>query len=191
MLAVFRLDGIGRAEMADTHPAQALDVIKRVEMMCDFLKNPIITQAIENGVPVTMPRLPGALGFDIPLWVGLGMVGIWASLDAFAERAGLPGAICETCQGRTCIRARFDNRLQDDEERSSFAEIEDIRHLYAHNFAGHADEQYFWRPRHVLASGTQTKLASGAEFDGKRLQLDLSDLRFYSSFAQKVLSRFS
>jgi hypothetical protein len=61
--------------MADTHPAQALDVIKRVEMMCDFLKNPIITQAIENGVPVTMPRLPGALGFDIPLWVGLGMVG--------------------------------------------------------------------------------------------------------------------
>ena len=51
--------------MADTHPAQALDVIKRVERMCDFLKNPIITQAIENGVPVTMPRLPGALGFDV------------------------------------------------------------------------------------------------------------------------------
>jgi hypothetical protein len=136
--------------------------------MCNFLKNPIITQAIENGVPVTTPRLPGALGFDVPLWVGFGMVGIWAALDALAERAGLPGANCELCQGRTCIRARFDDRLQDNEERSSFAEIEDIRHLYAHNFAGHADEQYFSRPRHVLARGTQTELASGAEFNGER-----------------------
>ena len=177
--------------MADTRPAQALDVIKRVERMCDFLKNPIITQAIENGVPVTMPRLPGALGFDVPLWVGFGMVGIWAALDAFAERAGLPGANCETCQGRTCIRARFDDRLEDNEERRSFAEIEDIRHLYAHNFAGHADKQDFSRPRHVFASKTQTELASGARFNGERLQLDLIDLRFYSSIAQNVLSRFS
>jgi hypothetical protein len=73
--------------MADMNPGRALDVVRRVEMMCDFIENPAVRSAVEQAVPVTMPRAPGALGFDIPLWVGLGIVGLWAALDGLAERA--------------------------------------------------------------------------------------------------------
>ena len=160
-------------------------------MLSDFLENPAVRTAVEQAVPVTMPPAPGSLGFDVPLWVGLGIVGIWAALDAFAERDGLSESRCEVCGTRGCIRARFGGHLQDDEERASFAEIEDIRHLYAHNFAGHADKLYFSRPRHVLACGKQTPLSSGGQFNGQRLQLDLPNLQFYSRIAQKILKRFS
>jgi phosphate/sulfate permease len=34
----------------------------------------------------------------------------------------------------------------------SLGELEDLRQLYAHNYAGEADDVYFERRRHVLAS---------------------------------------
>jgi hypothetical protein len=104
--------------------------------------------------------------------------------DIFAQRSP------RNHEGKTAW-LRFNGHLQNDEERASFAEIEDIRHLYAHNFAGHADKLYFCRRRHVLALGKPTALISGGQFNGERLQLDLPHLRFYSQAAQKVLNRFS
>ena len=70
--------------MADRNPQRAIGVVDRVEMMCNFLETQAVRDAVAAAVPVTMPRAPGALGFDIPLWVGLGCVGLWAALDAFA-----------------------------------------------------------------------------------------------------------
>jgi hypothetical protein len=175
--------------MADTNPARAIELVKRIAMMCDFLENPIIMQAIENGVPVTMPRLPGALGFDIPLWVGLGTVGLWAALDAFSERAGLRRINCKVCK-RVCVLGRF-APYAEEKETSTLGELDDFRHHYAHNFAGEADATYFNKKRHVLASGTTTQLTCGAQFNGQRLHLDLSQLRFYSRTVQNVLERFS
>src|SRR5260221_8494701 len=108
--------------MTDRNPGRALGVVRRVEIMCDFIENPAIRTAIEQAVPVTMPRAPGALGFDISLWVGLGMVGLWAALDGFFERAALPDLLCTTC-GRHCIPARFAAHTHGSEGRS-LAELE-------------------------------------------------------------------
>ena len=40
--------------------------------------------AIKSHVPVTMPQSVGALGFDGDVWLGLGVVGIWAVAGACA-----------------------------------------------------------------------------------------------------------
>jgi hypothetical protein len=69
-------------------------------------------------------------------------------------------------------------------------QLEDLRHLYAHNYAGEADDEYFARDRHVLAADVPLELTSGAKFDGRRVQLDLPHLRTYSSRVQSVLERF-
>jgi len=174
--------------MADGNPALGIVLAKRIEMMCDFMGHPAIVQAIEDAVPVTMPRLPGALGFDIPLWVGLGTVGLWAALDAFSERAKLSSRECATCK-RICIVARFAPYAEDNEE-SILAELDDFRHLYAHNFAGQLDTTYFNKKRHVLALDTPLQLTCGAQFNGQQLLLDLPHLRFYSTTVQNILERF-
>jgi hypothetical protein len=203
--------------MADANSAQAINQVKCIVGMCDFFDNPSIRRAIDQSVPVSMPPEAGALGFDIPLWVGLGMVGLWAALDAHAERAGLQSK-CSTC-GRKCIVAAYTTKLQG-AECQAFAELEDLRHLYAHNYAGEADDEYFKRRRHIiLKRGVRVQLSCGAIFDGWRLcrkddsarpdltrsnppytvnsprlspqyALNLSDLRKYSHTVQSVLGRF-
>jgi hypothetical protein len=186
LIKIAKLPGL--AIMADKNPSRAITVAQRIEMMCDFLEHPLITQAIENGVPVTMPRSPGSLGFDVPLWVGQGCVGLWAALDAFSERAALPRTACSTC-GRHCIVERFAPHAQGS-ERLILAELDDFRHLYAHNFAGDADAEYFKKPRHVLAPNAAIRLACGAQFNGRQLLLNLADLRFYSKSVRELLERF-
>src|SRR5262249_25961163 len=183
------------------------------------LEHPAIKAAVEQSSPVSMPPDHGSLDFDIPFWVGLGIAGLWAALDAFAERAGLQSK-CPTCK-RKCIVAAYTTKLRG-AERRAFAELEDLRHLYAHNYAGAADEKYFtWRrqQRHVLKRGVRVQLSCGAIFDGWRLcreddsarpdltrsnpqytvnsprlspqyALNLSDLRKYSHTVQSVLGRF-
>ena len=174
--------------MADRNPHRALDVVRRVEMMCDFIENPAIRRAVEQVVPVTMPRAPGALGFDIPLWVGLGTVGVWAALDGFADRAALPKTRCSTCRG-CCLPQRFAAHTQASEGQA-LAELEDLRHLYAHNYGGEADAEYAQRCRHVLVRGSTTQLTVGARFDGQWIQLDLPHLKAYAQVARAVLQRF-
>ena len=113
--------------MADKNPSRALSVVTRIEMMCDFVEHPAIKTAVEQAVPVSMPRLPGALGFDIPLWVGLGTVGLWAALDGFSERADLDRNQCPTCGGR-CIAERFASYVQG-KDRQSLEELEDRQNI--------------------------------------------------------------
>ena len=97
--------------MADKSPTQAVEQVARIESMRDFMNNPAIKAAVEQSVPVSMPAEAGSLGFDIALWVGLGMVGLWAALDAFAERAGLKTK-CSTC-GRQCIVSAYAAKFSD------------------------------------------------------------------------------
>ena len=174
---------------SDSNPARAINVVRRVAMLCDFIEHPGIKSVYDGGQPVSMPPLPGTLGFDVPLWVGLGMVGLWAALDGFAERAALPVPGCPICGSRSCISARFADHVQGSEGRS-IAELEDLRHLYAHNYAGEADDVYFERKRHILAPGTAVPLTCGAQFDGRQARLDLSHLRMYSITVQSMLERF-
>ena len=176
--------------MPDSNPSTALNIVRRIEMMPEFIEHQAIRAAIDQNVPVCMPRAPGALGFDISLWVGLGTVGLWAALDAFFERAALPGpnSPC-TIYGKRCIAARFAPHTQG-KEFESLEELEDLRHLYAHNHAGEVDAEYAKRPRHVLERGTARKLTVGALFDGQRIQLDLSHLRAYAQVVRDVLQRF-
>lgn len=174
--------------MADTNPARALNVVKRVVEMCDFIESPAIRKAVtQEMVPVSMPQVVDAL-VDISVWVGLGTVGLWAALDAFAERADLKKSKCPTCKSKSCISARYDRQGKEGE---MFKELEDLRHLYAHNYAGDADDEYFKRPRHVLDRGVPKQLTCGAQFDGRRLSLNLLHLRQYSITVQSVLVCFT
>lgn len=174
--------------MADRNPDRALDLVRRVEMMCDFIENPAIRAAVQAAVPVTMPHAPGSLGFDIPLWVGLGTVGLWAALDGFAERAALPRRRCNACNTSLCVRSRYAAHVQGNEA-VVLAELEDLRHLYAHNYAGEADAEYFrWR-RHIFTPGTAAQLTCGAQFDGQRIRLDVAHLRAYARTVRDVLGR--
>jgi hypothetical protein len=174
--------------MASLNPAQAISVAQRVEQLCDFFGHSAVQKALE-GIPVSMPPDFGSLGFDRALWVGLGIVGLWAALDAFYERAGLIATKCAVCKRKRCIRARFANYWEGD-ECQALAELEDLRHLYAHNYAGEADDRYFGQkhPRHVLTRDG-VALTCGAQFDGHRADLDLSDLRYYSRTVQTMLGR--
>ena len=168
--------------MADRDPARALDMVKRVVEMCDFIEHPAIQKAVlTKMVPVSMPSDPNSV-LKISNWVGLGTVGLRAALDAFAERASLKGSFpMQFCpQGN---------------EEQSLKELDDIRHLYAHNYAGEADDEYFnfskQRRRCVLKPGTPTRLTCDAQFDGHSLSLDLRHLRYYAETVQTVLERFS
>jgi len=83
----------------------ALNQVRRIEGLCDFLEHPGVQEAAEKHVPVTMPRTVGGLSFDTSLWVGVGIVGLWASLDAYAERR-LANQKCGVCS-RICLEARY------------------------------------------------------------------------------------
>jgi hypothetical protein len=175
--------------MPDTDPTRALLTIQRVGEICDFIDHPAVKRAVEQAVPVTLPRAPDAMGFVTELWAGLGIVGLWAALDGYADRAELTRKRCRICN-RRCISARFADQLEGNEGQI-LNELEDLRHLYAHNLAGEADETYFNHgQRHVLRPGEVVRLSSGAQFDGRRLSLGLHHLRMYSGMAQHLLERF-
>jgi hypothetical protein len=86
--------------------------------------------------------------------------------------------------------ARFTAPYIQGNEGLSLEELEDFRHLYAHNYAGEADDDYFKHARHVLKPNVSIQLTCGVEFHGRRAQLDLPHLRVYSSTVQSVLERF-
>jgi hypothetical protein len=174
--------------MADLNPARAIQLVARIEQLCSFATHPAIETAVEQGVPFPMPKTIGAFGLDVPLWAGLGTVGMWAALDAFAERADLSGTKCSTC-GRFCIPQRFAGHLRGSESQA-LAELEDLRHLYAHNYAGETDDEYWARKRHVLVRGKPIQLAGGGSFDGQRVLLGLPQLKSYAEVARAILERF-
>ena len=88
-----------------------------------------------------------------------------------------------------CMPERFAPYIRGNDGQS-LKELEDLRHLYAHNYAGEADDVYFCHsPRHVLKRDVPVQLTCGAQFDGRRPQLELSHLRWYSCAVQSVLTR--
>jgi hypothetical protein len=132
----------------------AMSQVQRIEGLCNFLEHPGIREAAERHVPVTMPRDVGALGFDRPLWLGLGIVGVWAALDAYAERyLNLEPQQCAKC-GRKCLSSRYGVAGVGQAFSQPLDEIEDLRHLFAHNFAGVADDEYLQKKRHILRRHT-------------------------------------
>ena len=151
---------------------QALRQLEQIEsfcILCDLLQPP----------PVTLPQDPvRAAGLDPDIWHGLGVVGLWAAIDAFVERR-------RPQRPKRPLPIRLAAELHHDR---ALAEIEDIRHLYAHNFGGVADQRYFVAAeRHALGRAGCT-LTSGARFDGQRLTLRLDDLRFYIAEARRIIS---
>ena len=173
--------------MADkTGTSRALNQVNLVEMLCQFLESDALRDCINRSVPVSMPLDVGSLGVDVHLWCGLGTVGLWAALDAVAERAGLPRSTkCTVCSMKSCIHWRF-QKVQHNQG-AALEELEDLRHLYAHNFGGDADQKYFDWSRHVLKQGVTVPLSCGATFDGYRIRLTPSNLRHYAQAAQAVL----
>ncbi len=174
-----------------------LSQVSRIAQLCDFLAHPGM-QAALGSVPVSMPHDVGSLGFDTPLWVGLGIVGLWSALDAFAERAGIPAAKCPACDRSNCFSSRLTStgKLDAADERA-LKELEDVRHLFAHNYAGRADAMYFTRKdgkewkRHALDSGVSVSLSSGAIFDGANISLAAAHLRYYADQSRKTIEKLS
>jgi hypothetical protein len=173
--------------MPNTSPALALQVVQRVEQMCRFIGHPAMKAALAQ-VPVTMPQDLASLGLETPFWVGLGTVALWAALDGFAERAGRKTK-CPICKRNHCIWARFDPPASN--EGQSLKELDDLRHLYAHNYAREADAIYFRYSRHIFQPKTTAPLSCGAVFNGYQANLDLTHLRAYSETVRRVLEHFS
>ncbi|MGH9907250.1 MAG: hypothetical protein ACRD8U_16905 [Pyrinomonadaceae bacterium] len=167
-----------------SHGQSQIQLIGRV---CDFLESPAIREAAEKHVPCTMPQTVGGLGFDVPLWMGLGVVGLWAALDAYADRAAIPKSKCSVC-GTRCLRARLTSTPKVSSQlATAIDEIEDLRQLFAHNLAGLTHAVYFGRPRHFLAQGRDLTLSSGARFEAGRVTLQVSHLRYYASRSIELL----
>jgi len=164
----------------------ALEQIRAIEGMCDFFEIAAVRNTIKEIVPATLPPDVAAL-VNIPTWVGLGTVGLWAALDGLAYRAELKPAFKCTC-GIRCMRALF-QRYAEGAAADSLGELDDLRHLYAHNFAGDVDETYLKHvKRHVLSRPVM--LTCGAYFNGHKVQLDLTHLRAYSGTVRSVLEKF-
>ena len=172
----------------------ALSQVDRIASLCNFLDHPGMKAAVNESVPVTMPHDVGSLGFDTPLWVGLGIVGLWSALNAFAERAAIPTTKtkCAKC-GKNCFPSRLTStRKLDLADGRALEELEDLRNLFAHNYAGRADAAYFKaRQRHVLASGVSVSLSSGAFFDGECISLHPAHLRHYADQSRGIIRRLS
>lgn len=168
------------------HFSIASSQVARIAGLCNFLDHPAM-QAALNQIPVTMPRDVGAFGFETRLWVGLGMVGLWSALDAFAERVPVQSSRCTVCGGK-CLPSRLTSTGKIDPAfQAPLNELEDVRNLFAHNFAGQADALYFNRARHVLNSGVSSTFSSGATFDGVNLSFLSNHLRYYAEQADGVL----
>jgi hypothetical protein len=155
-----------------TELSQALNQVNQIESfcnLCDRLPMP----------PVSMPPDPlRAAGLDPDIWHGLGIVGLWATIDAFSERKDKAhGGLVERL-----FRAPLPQQLIHVAE-----ELHDMRMLYAHNFAGVADNGYFARSRYCFKANISYDLTSGNRFDGKQLTLTLNDLKHYIAQTKEIL----
>lgn len=158
-------------------------------MLCDFLEHPELEKAAASASPVTMPPTVGSMGFDIHLWAGLGVVGLWAALDAYAEHSSFAKTPCATCGRPGCLVGRLVAKCQIALHRQALEEMEDLRHLFAHNFYGNVDANYLAKKRHVLGGAAPLQLSCGALFDGTNVRLIGEHLRQYSSAASSLLSQ--
>jgi hypothetical protein len=123
-------------------------------------------------------------GLYTEAWHGLGVVGLWAAIDAYCERVGH-----KVSEVQHVLSGIIPENLPDDLF-TVWGEMDDLRHLYAHNFAGRADDVYFKRKRHTLAAGESQTLKSGTKSDGttNTVHIAVDQLRFYCGRARDVLA---
>lgn len=153
----------------------ALGQLERIETFCVHCEN-------LPAPPVTLPPDPvRAAGLDPEIWHGLGLVGVWAAIDAYVERKGI------ALRGQSLIQ-RLGELLPQNFAAVVF-EMWDLRNLYAHNFGGIADDRYFrTQRRYTLHAGQACRLIPGAAFDGERVALTLEHLRYYLERAREILA---
>jgi hypothetical protein len=121
-----------------------------------------------------------AAGFDPELWYGLGIIGVWAAMDAYLERNGLSKGI---------LSARF--RAKGNARKHVLDKLDDLRNLFAHNFAGIADDFYLKRTRPRLNKNKPCDLTCGLHFSGapgERVMLTLAHFRHYIATARDILA---
>jgi hypothetical protein len=158
----------------DQYRDQALkqiDDLDRVANLVNVLKPP----------PLTMPQdTIRSAGLEPGLIHGLCIVGLWAAIDAFLERVG---------HGGRSLPERLSERVSS-ELVSASKEIEDIRHLYAHNFGGLVDDRYLTsRRRYVLISRRPLVLSSGATYDGRHLRIDATHFLWYVAQSRAIVEQ--
>jgi hypothetical protein len=155
---------------------QQMDLLERI---CTFGANLPLP-------PVSVPQDPvGASGLDVAIFLGLGVVGVWAAVDAYRARKKI------TPNVETALRnlGPPGTALLD-----AWIEIEDLRDLHAHNFAGEADATFFGVSRaHGLGrrsfhQAQPSVLLSGAAFDGERVLLRVDHLNWYISQGRAILA---
>lgn len=160
-----------------TELSQALSQVAQIESFCNLC----------DGLPMPPVTLPAdavrAAGLDPDIWHGLGIVALWATIDAFVER---------THPTKASVRLvdRLSSHLSSKLDQIA-KELDDMRNLYAHNFAGVADATYFNRQfrRNCFKDGIPYTLTSGNHFDGQQLTLTLSDLKHYIRHTREILER--
>ena len=127
-----------------------------------------------------------AAGVDPDLWYGLGIVGVWAAIDAFVERM-IPEQPKKPKQRQEWLKSRLDTT-----EYTAFLELDDLRNLFAHNFAGVVDQTYLDHPRrHYLKLGADCKLDCGYQFKGlagERVALTLAHFKHYIAQARDIVA---
>jgi hypothetical protein len=153
------------------------------------------TQSTLLGVPPPEISRPDPLQrrtLDPDIWHGLGIVGVWAAIDAFCERKNhspspaFPGVVHDTL-------ARKAPHVVD-----IWGDISDLRHLFAHKFAGQADDFYWFRdgprrknprPHCRFSQGATVSLTSktGTQFVNDAVRLTIQDLEFYIRQGEDIL----
>jgi hypothetical protein len=154
----------------------ALDQLSRLESFANVESN-------LADPPVSMPQdRIRAAGVDPDLWYGLGIVGVWAAMDACGEREHL---------AKGGLRQRFGSK-GDAEQDAILDELDDLRNLFAHNFAGVADQQYLADPRRLrLRANEPYPLSCGYQFKGlagERVALTLAHFKYYIAQARDIIA---
>jgi hypothetical protein len=141
-------------------------------------------------VPVTMPGGVGSLGFDTLL--GRARNG-WSPcyVRRFRRRSRASKWRVSRLRPERLRGGKVRLESHPDADRTGLGELEDIRHMYAHNYAGNADNKFCVKKRHVLRPGVPTKLRCGAQFNGSELRLGLPDLRFYCHLTKREATGLS
>ena len=173
---------------------QAFTQVTQIDTFCAFCARLPLP-------PVTMPPdAVRAAGLDPDIWHGLGIVGLWAALDAFTERGHQRPSGTRLVDWLTCD-AHVPHLPSD--LAKAVRELDDMRNLYAHNFGGLADDVYFARQRNVFKRGESYRLSSDtgssltasppgtpSSFGSQRLTLTLDDLQFYIKKVHAILRIF-
>src|SRR5262245_61183253 len=155
--------------------ANAMSQVGRIKAFVNVEKN--LRQP-----PVSMPQERiRAAGIEPELWCGLGIVGLWAAIDAFGERIiGTPGG------GLSRFAKRAPAHTQ------VLEELDDLRSLFAHNFAGIADRTYLSHSQRKCLKPSKPYLFScGLRFggnEGERVVLTLDHLTYYATQAEQILA---